>query len=222
MTLSDKEESIQQLTNVVLSGKIEESKQSTYAALAKGNTNGEVLDALVEAASIVVDLQDVGQFDQTRLAAVENSIMTCLQILEEWLVKSQGRFGVKVTVGPVGLKTGAVLAVVMAAAFRSVGFYSTSLPNTQTALDLLRNSEEMGAHLVVPLFPSEGVEQQLRSFAEELDHGGFKNKFEVIPIAPGLPDTVETALIFARNSEEAISKATQWALRKQGSRREGA
>jgi methanogenic corrinoid protein MtbC1 len=220
VTLTEKEESIQELTNVLLAGKPEEAKQSTYAALAKGSTNAEVLDALVEAASIVVDLQDVGQVDQARLAAVESSINTCLQVLEEWLVKSQGKFGVKVTVGPVGLRTGALTAVVISAAFRSVGFHSTSLPKTQTALDLLRNSEEMGANLVVPLFPSEGVEQHLRSFAEELEHGGFRTKFEVIPIAPGLPDKVDTTLLFARNSEEAISKATRWALGKQVSGRE--
>jgi hypothetical protein len=215
--LTNKEESIQQLTNALLTGKAEDAKQSTYAALARGNTNGEVLDALVEAANIVVDLHDVGEYDQTRLAATENSVNMSLQALEGWLAKSQGRFGLKVTVGPVGLKAGALLAIVLSAVFRSVGFHSTSLTKTQTALDLLRNSEELGANLAIPLLPSEGVETHLRNFTEELERGGFRSKFEVIPVAPGLPEGLETSITVARNSEEAISKATQWALRKQRS-----
>jgi len=215
--LTNKEESIQELTNALLTGKAEDARQSTYAALARGNTNGEVLDALVEAANIVVDLHDVGEYDQAKLAATENSISMSLQVLEDWLAKSQGRFGLKVTVGPVGLKAGALLAIVLSAVFRSVGFHSTSLTKTQTALDLLRNSEELGTNLAIPLLPSEGVERHLRDFTEELERGGFRSKFEVIPVAPGLPEGLEMSLTVARNSEEAISKATQWALRKQRS-----
>ena len=218
MTLTEKEQSLQQLTSALLAGKADEARQNTYAALGRGNTNGELLDAIIEATNIVADLHEVGQYDQRKLAAVENSVSACLQVLEDWLAKSQGRFGVKVTVGPVGVKAGALASLALSAAFRSAGFQSTSLGKTQTALDLLRNSEELGANLVIPMFPAEGVDEHLRNFADELERGGFRNKFEAIPIAPGLSESVDSTFMIARNSGEAISKATEWALRKHTSR----
>ena len=214
MTLTEKEQALQQLTGALLAGKADEARQNTYAALGRGNTNSELLDAIIEATNIVVDLHEVGQYNHGKLAAVENSVSASLQVLEDWLVKSQGKFGIKVTVGPVGLKTGALSSLVLSAAFRSAGFQSTPLGKTQTALDLLRNSEELGANLVIPLLPGDGVDEQLRNFWDELERGGFRNKFEVIPIAPGLSERVESNLMIARNSSEAISKATEWALRK--------
>jgi len=214
MTLTEKEQALQQLTGALLAGKADEARQNTYAALGRGNTNSELLDAIIEATNIVVDLHEVGQYDHGKLAAVENSVSASLQVLEDWLAKSQGKFGIKVTVGPVGLKTGALSSLVLSAAFRSAGFQSTPLGKTQTALDLLRNSEELGANLVIPLLPGDGVDEQLRNFWNELERGGFRNKFEVIPIAPGLSERVESNLMIARNSSEAISKATEWALRK--------
>ena len=214
VTLTEKEQSIQELTGALLAGKVDEARQSTYAALGRGNTNGEILDAIIEATNIVVDLHDLGQYEHGKLAAVENAVNACLQVLEDWLAKSQQRFGVKATVGPVGVKTGALAALVLSAALRSAGFQSTSLGKTQTALDLLRNSEELGANLVIPMLPGNETEEQLRNFVGELERGGFRNKFEVIPIAPGLSKAVESPLIVARNSSEAISKATEWALRR--------
>jgi methanogenic corrinoid protein MtbC1 len=212
--MTEKEQTLQQLTGALLAGKADEARQNTYAALGRGNTNSELLDAIIEATNIVVDLHEVGQYDHGKLAAVENSVSASLQVLEDWLAKSQGKFGIKVTVGPVGLKTGALSSLVLSAAFRSAGFQSTPLGKTQTALDLLRNSEELGANLVIPLLPGDGVDEQLRNFWNELERGGFRNKFEVIPIAPGLSERVESNLMIARNSSEAISKATEWALRK--------
>ena len=214
MTLTEKEQSLQQLTGALLAGKADEARQDTYAALGRGNTNREILDAIIEATNIVVDLHEVGQYDHGRLAAVENSVNSSLQVLEDWLAKSQEKFGVKVTVGPVGLKAGALSSLVLSAAFRSAGFQSTSLGKTQTALELLRNSEELGANLVIPMLPVDGADEHLRNFANELERGGFANKFEIIPIAPGLSENVESSYIIARNSGEAISKATEWALRK--------
>ena len=211
-TLTEREQSLQELTSSIVAGKTDEGKQRAYAALAKGNTNGEVLDAIVEAANIVSDLHEVGQYDEEKISAVENAVAACLQILEEWLTKSEGKFGLKVTVGPVGLKSGVLMSVALSASLRSVGFHSTSLSKTQTALDLLRNSEELDADLVIPILSSDG-DQYLRNFAEAYERGGFRNKFEVIPIAPGLPDGVQTSLSFARNSGEAVSKATQWAFK---------
>jgi methanogenic corrinoid protein MtbC1 len=218
VTLTEKEQSLQQLTSALLGGTVDEARRNAYAALGRGNTNGELLDAIIEATNIVVDLHEVGQYEHGKLAAVENSVSACLQVLEDWLAKLEGRFGVKVTVGPVGVKAGALASLVLSAAFRSAGFLSTSLGKTQTPLDLLRNSEELGAELVIPLIPEDGVDQHLRDFQGELERGGFNSKFEVIPIAPGLPEKVETTLTIARNSAEAISKATEWALRKQRSR----
>jgi hypothetical protein len=89
-----------------------------------------------------------------------------------------------------------------------------NLGKTQTALDLLRNSEELGADLVIPLLAREDVEGQLRGLKEAIDRGGFKLRFEIIPVAPGLPEGTTFPLSAVRNSSEAISKATEWALRK--------
>ncbi len=161
-----------------------------------------------------MDLHEVGQYDHGKLAGVESAVSASLQVLEDWLAKSQAKFGVKVTVGPVGFRAGALPSLALAAALRSAGFDAVSLGKTQTALELLRNSEELGANLVIPLLPGDGVEEHLRNFADELERGGFRNKFEAIPIAPGLAESVESTFIVARNSGEAISKATEWALRK--------
>ena len=211
--MTEKEESIRGLTGALLAGKSDETRQRTYSALAKGNNEREVLDAIVDAVSIISDLQEVGQYDQLRITSVETAVSTSLQALEEWLTKSEGKFQIKVTVGPVGLKTGALLALALSAVLRSVGFRSTNLGKTQTALDLLRNSEELGADLVMPILPDNDAEN-LRTFEEAYERGGFKNKFEIIPLAPGLSENVHVNLIVARNSEEAISKATEWALKK--------
>jgi len=209
------------LTNALLAGKAEETRQSTYAALARGSTANEILDALVEAVNILVDLHEIGEYDQIRLAVAETAMNSCLQVIDEQLAKSEGKFNIKATVGPVGLKAGGLLSTALSAALRSVGFHSINLSKTQTALELLRNSEELGANLVVPLLSGDGVEGHLRTFMEEVERGGFKTKFEIIPVAPGLPDAVQTAFAVARNSGEAISKATEWALKKQTRRHEG-
>jgi methanogenic corrinoid protein MtbC1 len=207
------------LTNALLAGKPEEVRQSTHAALAQGSTANDVLDALVEAVNIIMDLNGVGEYDQDRLAAAENAVSSCLQVIEDRLEKSEDKFSIKASTGPVGLKAGSLLSVAVSAALRSVGFRCVSLGKSQTSLELLRNSEELGVELVVPLLSGEGVEEQLQSFTEELERGGFKTKFEVIPVAPGLPETVRTTIMIARNSGEAISKATEWALRRQSQHR---
>ena len=212
-TVAAKEESLQELTKALLAGKVEEAKQSAYAALAKGNSKGELLDAIVEAANIVSDLQELEQYDQGKLIAVENSANASLQTLEDWLAESEKKFNAQVTVGPVGLKAGGLQSIALSAALRSMGFHSSSLTKTQTALDLLRNSEELDADLVIPLLSGNG-DEQLKNFADAYDRGGFRSKFEVIPIAPGLPENASTNLTVARNTGEAISKATQWALKR--------
>ncbi len=217
-TLNQSEQELQRLTNAVLAGKAEEVRQSTYTALARGSSPNDILDALVEAANIIIDLHEVGEFDQSRLSTAENAVSSCLQVIEDRLAKSEGKFNVKATVGPLGLKAGSVLSLALSAILRSVGFRAMNLSKTQTPLELLRNSEELGAELVIPLLSSNGVEGQLRSLVDEVERGGFKSKFEVIAVAPGLPATVQTSLSVVRNSGEAISKATEWALKRQGSR----
>ena len=213
------QERLQNLTNAVLAGKMVEARQSSYAALARGCTTNEVLDAVVEAVNILVDLHEVGEYDQTRLGISENAVNASLQAIEDRLSKAEGRLNLKVTVGPVGMKAGNILALVIAATLRSVGFRAVCLSKTQTALDLLRNSEESGADLVIPLLGTSDVEGQLRGFMEEIERGGFKSKFGVIHVAPGLPDGFQTSLMVAKNSSEAISKATEWALRRRSSQR---
>jgi len=212
VTLTEKEDALRELTSALLAGNGEEAKQRAYGALAKGNNEREVLDAVVEAVNITSDLQELEQYDKAKIAFVEAAVNASLQSLEEWLVKSERRFDVKVTVGPVGHKTGALLALALSASLRSIGFHSTNLGKTQTALDLLRNSEELDSDLVIPILP-ENDDEHLRSFEESYERGGFKNKFEIIAIAPGLSEDFGGNLTIARNSEEAISKATQWALR---------
>lgn len=202
------------MTNAVLAGKEEEAKQTTYAALARGCTTNDVLDAIVEAVNIVVDLHEVGEYDQEKLGAAEGAVNSSLLVIEEKLAIAEGRFNLKATVGPVGLKAGGLLSCALSAVLRSIGFHAANLSKTQTALDLLRNSEELGADLVVPLLPSEDVESHLRSFLGETERGGFKVKFKIIPVAPGLSEVVDLPLSVARNSSEAISKAMEWAVKK--------
>ena len=212
--MSDIEQRLQQLTNSILAGKADEVRQGTYATLALGGTRNDILDAAIEAVNIIVDLHDVGEYDIDRLTSIENAVGSCLQVLEDKLAVSQNRFNVKATIGPLGLKAGNLLSLAVCAALRSVGFDAVSLSKTQTPLDLLRNSEELGADLVIPLLAHEDVESQLRRLLEEVDRGGFKAKFEIIPLAYGLPDVARFPLFVARNPTEAISRATEWALKK--------
>jgi hypothetical protein len=93
------------------------------------------------------------------------------------------------------------------------------LSKTQTALELLRNSEESGADLVIPLLGTNDPEGQLRNFAGEIERGGFKSKFEVIHVVSGLPEGFQTPLKVASNSSEAIRKATEWALKRRSQRK---
>ncbi len=213
-TMSETEQRLQHLTNMVLAGKAVEARQGTYAALGRGATVNDVIDAIVEAVSILVDLSEVEDFESTRIAAAEDAVTSCLAALEERLAATEKRFDVKATVGPVALKAGNVLAVALAAALRSVGFTTISLSKTQTPLELLRNSEELGAELVIPLLSRDGIEAQLKGFADAFERGGFKTKFEVVPLAPRLPYTIQSSFDVARNSEEVISRATEWAIKR--------
>lgn len=218
-TLSEIEQRLQQLTNAVLAGKADEARQNTYAALARGGTGNDVLDAVAEAVNIIVDLCEVGEYDVERLMSAEDAVSSCLQVLEDRPATSQSRFNVKATVGPLGLKGGSLLSLAVSAALRSIGFHAINLSKTQTALELLRNSEELGADLVIPLLSREDVEGQLRVFLEEIERGGFKTKFEIIPVASGLSDITQFPLYVAKNPSEAISRAMEWALKKGDGRR---
>jgi methanogenic corrinoid protein MtbC1 len=212
--MSDIEQRLQQLTNSILTGKADEVKQRAYAALALGGTLNDILDAVIEAVSIIVDLHDVGEYDVDRVSSAENAVASCLQVLEDKLTATQNKFKMKATVGPLGLKAGNLLSLAISATLRSVGFDAVSLSKTQTPLDLLRNSEELGADLVIPLLAREDVEPQLQGLLEEIGRGGFKEKFEIIPLAHGLADVARFPLFVARNPAEAISRATEWALKK--------
>jgi methanogenic corrinoid protein MtbC1 len=213
-TLSEIELRLQQLTNAVLAGRADEVRQTTYAALARGGTGNDVLDAVAEAVNIIVDLHDVGEYDAERLISAENAVGSCLQVLEDRLAVSQGRFNVRAAVGPLGLKAGSLLSLAVCAVLRSIGFEAINLSKTQTPLDLLRNSEELRADLVIPLLAREDVEAQLQALLEEIERGGFKAKFEIIPVASSSSNLGQFPLYVARNSSEAISRATEWALKR--------
>jgi hypothetical protein len=195
-----------------LAGKADEVRQNTYAALARGASTNDVLDAVTEAVNIIVGLHDVGEYDPGRLTAAENAVGSCLQVLEDRLAASQSRFNIRATVGPLGLKAGSLLSSVMCAALRSIGFEAMNLSKTQTALELLRNSEELRAELVVPLLARDDVNAQLDELLVEIERGGFK--FEIIPVSSGSRERRGFPLYVAQNSSEAISKATEWALKK--------
>lgn len=217
--MSEIEQRLQQLTNAVLAGKADEVRQNTYAALARGGSRNDVLDAIAEAVNIIVDLCDVGEYDSDRLTSAENAVSSSLQVIEDKLAASQDRFHVKATVGPLGLKAGGLLSLAVCAALRSIGFNAIPLNKTQTALDLLRNSEELGADLVMPLLAREDAEAQLHVFTEQMENGGFRAKFEVIAVAPGVPNVAQFHLCITGNSSEAISKATEWAVKRASARK---
>jgi methanogenic corrinoid protein MtbC1 len=217
--LSEIDQRLQQLTNAVLAGKADEARQSTYAALAQGSTKNDILDAVAEAVNIIIDLNDVEEYDHEKLGLVEGAVNSSLHVIEDKLAASEGKFNLKATVGPVGLKAGSLLSLAVSNALRSIGFHVTNLSKTKTPLELLRNSEELGADLVIPLLAREDVEGQLRTFLEEIERGGFKTKFEIVPVAPGLSGPVPSPIYVARDFGEAISRATEWALKKGSSQR---
>ena len=101
--MSERDLSLEDLTRSILAGSGDEARRNAFAALAKGSTKAEVLDAIVEAASIVCDLQELGQYDHSRLSAVEKAVAEGLQAVEDWLLTMEGKYNVKVTVGPVGV-----------------------------------------------------------------------------------------------------------------------
>lgn len=212
--MTETENQLQRLSKAVLEGKALEARQSTHASLARGSTANEILDAILDAVDILVGLHEVGEYDQSRIIAAEVAVNSSLEVIEDQLVKAENRFNLKATVGPVGIKAGSLLALALSAALRSVGFHTLSLGKTQTPLELLRNSEELKADVVFPLLPSDGVERQLQTFAEEIERGGFKTKFQVIAVAPGFQDTLKQYISVARNSGEALSRATEWALKR--------
>jgi hypothetical protein len=210
--LSENEQRLQQLTNAVLVGDPEQTRQKTNAALAKATPN-EVLDAVIEGVNILLDLNELGGADEGRLNSVERAINSCLQLLEPTISKSEGKFDFTATVGPVGLEWGHLLSMSVAALLRSVGIRASTLSKTKTALEFFRNSEELRADLVLPLLPKDDLGAQLLSLHSEIERGGFAGKFHVIPVARGMPESASSSFEVARNVDEAVSKALEWAIK---------
>jgi len=210
--LIEVEQRLQNLTNAVVFGNPEETQQRTHAALALAKPN-EVLDAVVEAVNILLDLNEVGGADQNRLRNSELAIASCLQVLQESSNSAEGKFDFTVTVGPVGLEGGNLLSTAITALLRSVGLKAINLPKTKTALDLLRNSEELRADLVLPLLPKDDLQTHLSSLRVESERGGFGSKFQIISLARGLPESISKPIYAAKNVDEAVSKALQWAIK---------
>ena len=210
--MTESEQRLQQLTNAVLAGDPEQTRQKTNAALAKATPN-EVLDAVIEGVNILLDLNELGGADQNRLLGAEGAINSCLQILEPTIAASEGKFDFAATVGPIGLEWGHLLSMSVAALLRSVGLHASNLSKTKTTLELLRNSEELRADLVLPLLPKEDLEAQLLSLKDEIERGGFAGKFHIIPVARGLPESTSSPLHVAKNVDEGVSKALEWAIK---------
>lgn len=196
----------------MLAGDPEQTRQKTNAALAKATSN-EVLDAVIEGVNILLDLNELGGADTNRLTGAEGAINACLQILEPTVKKSEAKFDFTATVGPIGLEWGHLLSISLAAVLRSVGLNASTLNKTKTALELFRNSEELGADIVLPLLPKEDLQAQLLSLKDEIDRGGFSNRFHVIPVGRNLPDSIVSPLNVAKNVDEAVSKALEWAIK---------
>jgi hypothetical protein len=199
------------LTNAVLAGSPEETQQKTHAALAIAKPN-EILDAVIEAVNILLDLTELGGADQKKFKNVENAINACLQVIQDPLNASEGKFDFTATVGPMGLEGGHLLSMTIAALLRSVGFKAVGISKNQTALELLRNSEELRADLVLPLLPKNDLQTHLLSLEDEIKRSGF-GKFRIIPIARGLPESLTTPIYVAKNVDEAVSKALEWAIK---------
>ena len=206
------EQRLQQLTNTLLTGNPEEAKQKTYAALAIAKPN-EVLDTIIETVNILLDLNEVGGADQSRFINLENNANASLQAIEDTLATTEGKFDFTTTVGPIGFTGGHLLSTVLAAFLRSVGFKAISLGKTQTALEVLRNSEALHADIVLPLLPRDDPISHMSNLQDLIQKGGYSAKFQVIPIARGLPENVNLPLYAAKNIDEAISKALEWAIK---------
>ena len=210
--MSECDQRLQQLTNAVLAGDAEQTRQKTNAALAKATPN-EVLDAVIEGVNILLDLNELGGADTNRLTGAEGAINACLQILDPIIHKTESKFDFTATVGPIGLEWGHLLSMSIAAVLRSVGLNASALNKTKTALELFRNSEELRADLVLPLLPKEDVEAQLSSLKDLIERGGFSNRFHVIPVCRNLPEGIELSLSLAKNVDEAVSRALEWAIK---------
>ena len=209
--MTEKNQYLQQLIQAIVSGKAELARQSTYGSLTKGGSLNDVLDSIMEAVDILFDLNEIGGTDQGRLTAAESALNSSLDALHDELNESEKRLNMKATVGPVGLRAGSLMSIATSALLRSAGFQCFSLSKTQTPLELLRNSEELGANLVVPMLSNEDVEQRMSSLVDEIQRGGFKSKFLVIPIVLGLPEHMKLPLHAMKNSGEAVSEALRWA-----------
>src|SRR5208282_2892735 len=162
--------------------------------------------------NILLDLTELGGVDQKKFKNVENAINACLQVIQDALNASEGKFDFTATVGPMGLEGGHLLSMAIAALLRSVGFKAVGISKNQTALELLRNSEELRADLVLPLLPKNDLQAHLLSLEDEIKRSGF-GKFRIIPIARGLPESLTTPIYVAKNVDEAVSKALEWAIK---------
>ena len=209
--MTESEERLQNLTYALSIGDPELTRQKTNAALAKVTAN-EVLDAVVEGVNILLDLNEVGGVEQTRLTSAEGAMHSCLEVLEPTISASEGKFDFTATVGPVGIEWGHLLCMSLAALLRSVGLHASTL-KTKTALELLRNSEELSADIVLALLPKENLDDQLSTLNEEAERGGFTNKFHIIPVTRGQSENTVSPFPIAKNVDEAVSKALEWAIK---------
>jgi len=215
--LTENNQYLQQLIHAILSGKADLARQSTYGSLTRGGSLNDVLDSILEAVEILFDLNEIGGTDQPRLSAAENAVNSSLDALHEKLVEREKRLNMIATVGPIGLGAGSLMSIATSALMRSAGFQCSSLSKTQTPLELLRNSEELGANLVVPMLSSEDIEPRIQNLVDEIERGGFKSKFFVIPIILGLQENLRLPLHVVKNSGEAVSEALQWAHKRAAS-----
>jgi methanogenic corrinoid protein MtbC1 len=212
--LTESDQCLQNVTLAIVSGKAEEARKNTYASLAKGSSVNEVLDVVLEAANILFDLTEIGEADQSKLLAAEAAISSSLDAVQNKLSETEKTLGLKATVGPIELDSGHLFSLATSALLRSAGFQCVRLGKTKTPLELLRNSEELGANLVIPLLSVREVESKIKTLVEEIDRGGFRSKFAVVPVILGLEEDLELPIHVVRNSGELLSEALQLARKR--------
>lgn len=209
-----------QLSDAILRGDVEtaEAKAKILAQYAEDPT--EALDDLYDAFRTAESLHALGEYDEQRFAASASAARASLDVLKSSLIPKQTRFTARISVGPVSGGND-VMSSIMAAMLAAAGHQVTDLSRATTPKELLRNAEQSGAELLIVSFDEQTV-ALAREFVNELESGGFRNKFDVIAFVRGSQSTTFEPGSFAFVAYEPLgllSRITEFLIRSRRSAR---
>jgi methanogenic corrinoid protein MtbC1 len=209
-----------QLSDAIVRGDVEtaEAKAKILAQYAENPT--EALDDLYDAFRTAESLHALGEYDEERFAASASAARASLDVLKSSLTPKQTRFTARICVGPVSGGND-VMSSIMAAMLAAAGHQVTDLSRATTPKELLRNAEQSAAELLIVSF-DEQTATEAREFVNELESGGFRNKFDVIAFVRGSESTTVEPSSFAFVAHDPLgllSRTTEFLIRSRGSAR---